>query len=93
MAWKTGARVRFDGDAVFRSKRIHVEGRQKCGCRGATCLVSADLQAVASGPQMIGIVNHPGREPEDLLFDFAQHVQALRRQNCVAVGIDEPLRR
>jgi hypothetical protein len=36
----------------------------------------ADLEAVALRTQVVGVVDHPDREPEDLLLESGQVLQA-----------------
>ncbi len=66
------AGVRLDGDAILRSQHVEIERRHDRGDRRARSLMPADLEAVAILAQVVGIVDHPGREPQHLLFEGAQ---------------------
>ncbi|MGH7717083.1 MAG: hypothetical protein ACREML_13940, partial [Vulcanimicrobiaceae bacterium] len=45
--------------------------------------MAADLQAIAIGPQMIRIVNHPRAEPQHLAFQGTQQRQPIDRRGDV----------
>ena len=40
-------------------------------------LVAADLEPVALRPQVIGVMDGPGREPQHLALQLAEQLQAL----------------
>ena len=58
------AGMRLDGHAVFRPQHRQVERRHDGGNRGARRLVAADLQPVLARAQVVGVVDGPGRKPE-----------------------------
>ena len=70
--------MRLDRDAILRTQDVEI----KCGHdgreRGRRSLMSADLQPVDAVTQMIGIVDGPARQPQHLLFQFGQDVDAGR---------------
>ena len=71
-------RVRLDRDAVGGPERVEVKRGQQRHRRGATRLMPAHLQPVAVLAQVVGVMDHPGREPQHLAFQRAQHVEARR---------------
>ena len=84
------ARVRLDRDPVARAQHVEIEGGHDAGDRRAGRLMPADLQLVAAGAQVVGVVDGPAREPEQLLLDRLQHGQAgprpAPRRSPVAVA-------
>jgi len=60
--------VRLHRDAVLRPQHVEVERRHQRRDRGGRRLMTADLEAVAARAQMVGVVDHPGGEPQHLLF-------------------------
>ena len=72
-------RMRLDGDAVLRPQRCEVQrghdGRERRGRR----LVAADLHLVAFA-QMIGVVDGPGGEPQDVALDLVEDGDAIGRR-------------
>ena len=76
---KDGRGVRLHRDAVFRLQRMEVERRHDRHHGRAGGLVAADLhRAFFLGPDVVGIVDRPGRQPEKALFDGLQHVEIGR---------------
>jgi hypothetical protein len=71
------ARMRLDGDPVARPEHVEEKRRHDGRDRGAGGLVAADLELVAARPQVVGVVDRPGREPEQLLLDRRQHAALL----------------
>ncbi len=67
-----GARVGLHRDAVLGTQHVEVERRHQGRQRGARRLVAAHLEPVGAGAQMIGVVNGPAREPQDLSLQLAQ---------------------
>jgi hypothetical protein len=63
--------MRFHRHAVLWPQHGKIERRHDGGERGARCLMAADLQPIAILAQMIGVMDGPAREPENLLFQFA----------------------
>ena len=45
--------------------------------------MAADLQAVVVLAQMIGVVDGPARQPEHLLFQFAQDREIVGHDRCL----------
>ena len=39
--------------------------------------MAADLQAVGIWPQMVGVVDHPGREPQHLALELAEELEVF----------------
>src|SRR5487761_604791 len=68
----------FDSDAVLRPQRMEIERSEQRYRRGATRLMAADLEPVATGPHVVGVVDHPGAEPKHLVLERMQH------RKCVA---------
>ena len=66
------ARVRLDRDPVVRLEHVEIERRHHGDQRGARGLMPADLQAVSVFAQVVGVVDHPAGQPEDLLFQLAK---------------------
>ena len=78
MAWKIGAGMRLDRDAVCRPQGVEIERRHDGGERGRRRLVAADLQAVGILAQMIGVMDGPAREPEHLALELGEDRQVVR---------------
>src|SRR5262249_40440974 len=57
---------------VLRAQHIEIECRHQGRHRGARRLMPANLEPVAIWPQMIRVVNHPGREPQHLALQCGQ---------------------
>ena len=64
--------VRLDRDAILRPQHVEIERGHQGRQRGARRLVAADLQAVPVRPQMVGVVDHPGRQPQHLALERRQ---------------------
>ena len=62
-------RVRLDGDHVGGAERLEVEGGHEAHDGGGGRLVAAHLRPVGVGAEEIGVVDHPGAEPEHLPLD------------------------
>ena len=73
------ARVRLDRDAVVRPQHVEVERRHQRRHRGAGGLVAAHLEPVPRRPQMVRVVDHPGRQPQHLALERVQAGERLRR--------------
>jgi hypothetical protein len=41
--------------------------------------MTADLEAVAVGPDVVGVVDHPGSEPQHLLLEGAERGETNHR--------------
>src|SRR3546814_1336153 len=54
-------RMRLHGDAVFRLQHGEIQRRHDGRQRGRGGLVAADLEAVAIGAQVVGVMDGPGR--------------------------------
>ena len=78
------ARVRLDRDPVAGPQHVEIEGGHDARDRRAGRLMPADLQLVAAGAQVIGVVDGPAGQPEQLPLDRLQHRQAIRGQRLGA---------
>src|SRR5271157_1924400 len=74
---KDRAGVGLDRDPVLGTQDIEIERRHERGERGAGRLVASHLEPVSTGPQVVGVVDHPGGQPEHLAFQRAKTGQAL----------------
>ena len=63
------AGVRLDRDPVARAQHVEVERRHQGRDRGAGRLMTAHLQAVAAFADVVGVVDHPAREPQHLVLE------------------------
>ena len=75
------ARVRLHRDAIARAHHVEEECRQDGGARGAGGLVAAHLELVARRPEMVGVVDGPAREPQELALDRLEHGQPILRRH------------
>ena len=73
------ARVGLDRDAVVRPQHVEVERRHQRRHRGAGGLVAAHLEPVPRGPQVVRVVDHPGRQPQHLALECVEAGERLRR--------------
>ena len=64
--------VRLDRDAVLWAQHVEIERGHQCRHRGARRLVAADLQPVAVRAKVVGVVDHPGRQPQHLALERRQ---------------------
>ena len=82
------ATVPYSANATMRAEAAEVERRHDCRqrCRGG--LVAADLQAVLIGPEMIGIVDHPGSQPEHLALELSQGFHTIVHSRSVGSRSD-----
>ena len=69
--------VRLHRHPILRPQHREIERRHHRGERGARGLVAADLQPVAVGPQVVGVVNGPGAQPQHLALQLAEQPQTL----------------
>src|SRR5712691_4798784 len=69
------ARMRLHRHAILRAQRAEIERGHDGRERGGRGLVSADLQAVGAGAQVVGVVNRPAREPQHLFLELAQKLE------------------
>ena len=67
--------VRLDGDQVAGLGRSEVISRQQADDGGATGLVSADLDRVDVGTDVIRVVDQVGTQPEDPILNAVQKFQ------------------
>ena len=84
MAWNTGPRMRLHRNPVLRPQHRKIQRRHDRDHRGAGGLVAADLQPVPVRADMVGGVDHPGRQPEQFPLDPAQHVELRRAVSALA---------
>ena len=73
---KDGRGVRLDRDPVLRPQHGKIERGHDRHHRSGTCLVSADLDAVLFRTDVIGVMDHPVRQPQQPLLDGLQVVSA-----------------
>ena len=75
---KHRAGVRLDGDAVFRFQHREIQRRHDIDERRGRSLMAADLETVDTGPDVVGVMNGPGRQPQHFAGQRGQHFQACR---------------
>ena len=87
--------MRLHRDAVLRAGDLEIQRRHDGDHRGARRLVPAHLQPVTIGSDVVGVVDHPRRQPEQLLFKLLQDVHAVggRDLRDRRGGIHQPARR
>ena len=73
-----GACVRLDGDPVARRQDVEVQRRHQRHYRRARGLMAADFEAVAVGPDVVGVVDHPRRQPQHLALELAEDLEIAR---------------
>lgn len=71
-----GARMRLDGDAILRAQGGEIERGHDRRERGRGGLVPADLQAVDALAQVVGVVDRPRGQPQDLALERGEEGQA-----------------
>src|SRR5947207_7276815 len=74
-----GRGMRLDGDPVLRPHDIEIKRGHQGGDRSAGRLMAADLKPVPAWPEMVGLVDRPGREPQRLFFERRQQGQLVGR--------------
>ena len=81
MAWKTGLACGFTATRSSGPQHREVERGHDRDERGRRRLVPADLQPVDVLAEVIGVVDHPAREPQHLLLELSQErrLRGLRR--------------
>ena len=72
------ARMRLHRHTILRPQHAEIERGHDGGERSRRCLMSADLQAVVAGAQVVGVMDGPAREPQHLLFKLAQETKLVR---------------
>jgi Lrp/AsnC family leucine-responsive transcriptional regulator len=75
-----GTGVRLHRDAVLRLQHREIQRRHDGGERGRRGLMAADLQPVGVGPDVVGVMDGPRRQP--------QHLAGQRGQQFEACGLD-----
>jgi len=78
------ARMRLHRDAVLGPQHIEIKCRHQRHDRGARGLMAADLKPIPARPQVIGVMDHPRRQPE--------HFPLQRLQQDEPVGLSAGLR-
>ena len=78
---------------VLRPQLVEIQRGQDADDAGATGLVAADLQPVPVRPHMIGVVHHPGRQPEQLALDLPQRLQFSRCPGAARLVVGRSSRR
>ena len=61
--------MRLHRHPVLRPQNLEIQSGHDGGDRGAGRLMPADLQPIAIRPQMVGVMDHPGGQPEQFLLD------------------------
>src|SRR5262249_11285349 len=69
--------MRLDREPVFGAERMEAERRQRRHRRGAARLVAPHLEPVAVGAEVVGVVDHPGGEPQHLALERLQDLQTV----------------
>ena len=64
------------GDAIPWPELFEIQRREDGDHRSAARLVPAHLQPIPVGPHMVGVVHHPGGEPQQLALDLFEREQA-----------------
>ena len=67
--------VRLDAHAVRCVEMGEPQGRHHRDQRGARGLVTADLQPVDIGAVVVGMVDHPGRQPQHAALDCVEYIE------------------
>jgi hypothetical protein len=73
---KHRARMRLHRNAIFRPQHREIQRRHDGRERGRGRLMAADLQAIGTGPDVIGVVDGPRRQPEHLACQRGQQFKA-----------------
>ena len=73
---KHRARMRLHRDAVLRPQHREIQRRHDVGERGGRSLMAADLQPVDIGPDVVGVMDRPRRQPENFARQRGQQFQA-----------------
>src|SRR6185369_4978227 len=86
--------MRLHGDPVIRPKRMKIERGHDRRHRGATRLVTANLEAIGALADVIGVVDGPGAEPAQPVVEqfqrgnvgrgLLQHATATSRSTAVS---------
>ncbi len=64
-----GRCMRLDCDAILRAQHVEIERGHQGRQRGARRLVPADLEPVPVWAEMVGVVDHPSRQPQHLALE------------------------
>ena len=57
-------------DAIFRAQKSKIKRGHNSGERSGGGLMAADLEPVFVGPDMVGVVDHPRRQPQHFLLQL-----------------------
>ena len=76
-AWNTGAACGLTATRSCGCMHVEIERGHQGRDRGARRLMTADFQPVAARPEMVGVVDHPGRKPQHLLFERGEKSQLV----------------
>ena len=71
--------MRLHRDAILRPGDFEIQRGHDGDHRGARCLMPPHLQPVAVGTDVVGLVDHPRRQPQQLAFELTQDVQSVCR--------------
>ena len=82
-----GRRVGLHRHPVLRPQHVEIERRHDRRQGRARGLVPAHLEPVAARPQMVGVVDRPGRQPEQLAFERGENRAAVGRPAVRVCGL------
>src|SRR4029078_2127095 len=71
------AGVWLDRDTILRPQNVEIERRHDGRERSARGLVTADFQTVFVLAQVIRVMDHPDRKPENLALESTKHLQLV----------------
>jgi len=77
---KHRARMWLHRDAILGPQHREIQRRHDRRQRGGGRLMAADLEPIGVGPDVVGVMNGPRRQP--------QHLAGQRRQQFEAFGVD-----
>ena len=65
--------MRFDRNAILRPQAVKIKGGHDRGEGRRRRLMAADFYSIGIVAQMIGLVDRPGREPQDLALELGEN--------------------
>jgi len=68
--------MRLHRDTILRPQHIEIQRRHDGRERGGRRLMAANLH-LACLAHMIGLMNRPGRQPQNAPFEFGEHLQSI----------------
>ena len=81
------ARVRLHRDPILRPQHVEIERGHDGRERSRRRLMPADFEPIRAFAHVVRVVNGPGGEPEDLLFQFPEGCQARIVGHLRSVGL------